>query len=438
MYGTLVLLSLSLLLLVGCGQAGTQASGTPAALSSEPAASSEVPEPRPTVGPEGATPPVQTTLTMTIWTSDMFSPTQVLTSGRILAQQVALFEAARPDVRIDFVRKKPYREGGIREFLLNTGAAVPQLLPDLVFIDVDELAEVVEAELVQPLDGLMPSDLASDLFPFAREACTFDGRMFCLPLVADLDHLVFNQGVLESAPGSMPGVLSYREPYIFPAGGREGLVNDAFLIQYLDTRQLPAVSGFKEPFLEVNSLVATLQFYQHGVSRGIIPTQILEYETTRDCWSAYLARQATLAQVSAHVYLTERNLARSTGVAPIPGSNGPAAAIGRTWALALIAASPGRQAVAIEFMDQLAEPEVSGSWNRAAGYLPAFRTALASWGATDPYTPFIQERLQEARPRPRFTNYVQVAGELQAAVEAVLRGTHTPQEAAVQVIENGQ
>lgn len=435
----LVLIFLGIgLLLVGCGQADTQPPDVSPVPSGEPTASTGGPEPRPTGGSEGIVPPVQTAITLTIWTTEAFSPTQTITSGRIVAQQVALFEAARPEVQVEFVPKRPYHEGGLKEFLLNTGAVVPELLPDLVFIDVDELQEVVQAELAQPLDGLLAAEVADDLYPFARESCTFDGSLYCVPFQADLDHLVFDQQVIESAPSSMPGVLAYREPYVFPAGGREGLVNDSFLIQYLDTRQLPAVANPRDPFLEINSLVATLQFYGDGGSRGIIPPQVLEYETTADCWAAFLAQQATLAQVSAHVYLTGRSMAASTAVAPVPGSDGPAPAIGRTWVLALTTANPARQATAMQFVEQLIAPEVNAAWNRATGYLPTRQEALANWDQADPYTPFVQQLLREARPRPRFTNYVKVAGELQTAVVAVLSGTRTPEEAANQVIEKSQ
>lgn len=437
MLAVLVLLCIGLFV-VSCGQVDTQLPGSSPVPTGEPTASTGGPEPRPTSESEDSVPPVQTALTLTIWTTEAFSPTQTLTSGRILAQQVALFEADRPDVQVRFVPKRPYHEGGLKEFLLDTGTVVPELLPDLVCIDADELKEVVQAELVQPLEGLLAEELVSDLYPFARESCTFDGRLYCLPYQADLDHLVFDQRVTADPPSSMPGVLANREPYVFPAGGRAGLVNDSFLSQYLDTRQLSAVASPKDPFLEINSLVATLQFYKDGSSRGIIPTEILEYETTADCWAAFLAEKATLAQVSAHVYLGGRGMATSAAVAPIPGSDGPAPAIGRTWVLALITANAARQATALQLVEQLIAPEVSAAWNRTAGYLPTREEALASWDQTDPYTPFVRRMLQEARPRPRYSNYVKVAGELQAAVVAVLNGTRTVEEAANRVMENSQ
>jgi maltose-binding protein MalE len=46
--------------------------------------------------------------------------------------------------------------------------------------------------------------------------------------------------------------------------------------------------------------------------------------------------------------------------------------------------------------------------------------------------------LESAQPRPRLPNYAQVAAALQQAVEDVLTGTATPEEAAAGAIENTQ
>ncbi len=388
--------------------------------------------PDPTATPTPAMPPAPAVITLTLWTTEALSPTQASPTGQILAQQVAAFETAHPDVRLEFVLKKPYGKGGILDFLLTTAAVVPDLLPDLVFIDVDELNTAVQAGLVQPLDTLVPSDLVADLYPFAREASTFDRRLYGLQFQADLDHLVYNTGKMAMPPRSWPGVLSGQGPYIFPTGGQAGLVNDAFLIQYLAVRGQPADG----PFLEKNSLAAVLQFYQDGLSRGVLPANITTYRTLADCWRDYLAGQAALVQVSAHLYLADRNRLEGSAVAPIPTINGPAAPIGRGWALAVVTSDPARQLLAAEFLAQLMSPEINGTWNLAANYLPTRQAALAFWNQSDDYVLFLQQQLQIARSRPTIPNYTQVATALQRAVEAVLSGTATPEEAAAQAVND--
>lgn len=379
-------------------------------------------------------------MTLTVWTTEAFSPTQALTSGQILVEQVALFEEAHPEDRIQFVLKKPYGKGGMLDYLLTTEAVVPGLLPDVVFIDADELQPAVQAGAVQPLDDLVSPELVADLYPFARLACTVDGRLYGLQFQADVDHLVYNTGKLTIAPRSWPGVLSNPGPYLFPAGGQAGLVNDDFLIQYLAVRQWPADGSSSEPFLEVDSLTAVLQYYQDGVSRGVFPAEILSYHSTDDAWRDYLVGNAALAHVSAHRYLADREAVSNSSMAPIPAIDGAAAPISRGWVLALVASDPARQSVAVEFMTQLMSPETNAAWNEAANYLPTRQAALAVEAAVaeDSTTRFAGQQLQMAQPRPRLPKYTQVAAALQQAVQEVVTGAATPEEAAARAVDSGQ
>ena len=448
-----LLLGLIVALLVGCDFPPAQptvSSGTPMGtpLPISPDLTTVPTDTTPVAGPTPEA--VGTAITLTMWTTEAFSPTQTITSGRILAQAAAAFEdaaavgrpdptGAEPHVRLRFVLKKPYGKGGVLDYLLTTKAVVPDLLPDLVVMDVDELASAVQAGLLQPLDDLLPADLVGDLYPFARDASTFDGRLYGLQFQADLDHLVYDTGKMTIPPSSWPGVLAKPGPYIFPAGGQAGSVNDDFLIQYLAVRPWsPEGDGAEdpvEPFLEAESLTAVLQYYQDGTSRGIFPAGILNYHTTDDSWRDYLAGQAAMTHVSAHRYLTERERSHSSSAAPIPAINGAAQAINRGQVLALVASDPIRQSAAVEFMVRWMAPETNAGWNRATDYLPTRQAALPHWDAGDSYPPFIHQQLQATRPRPSIPNYARTAAALQQAVEAVLTGAATPEEAAAQAIE---
>jgi ABC-type glycerol-3-phosphate transport system substrate-binding protein len=428
-----LLLGLLVMLLAGCEQSPAEPTLVPGAATAGATVTAGPGQVEPGTE-QGSGTPEPSVITLTVWTTESFSPTQAITTGQILEQQVAAFEAQRPNVRFEFVLKQPYGEAGVLDYLLTTAPVVPELLPDIAFIDVDELALAVQADVVQPLDDLIPPDLMNGLYPFARASCSFDGRLYGLQFLADLDHLVYDSGQLTIRPSSWAGVLSNPEPYLFPAGGKAGLVNDAFLSQYLAVRGAADQANTQAPFLERDPLVAVLQFYQDGVSRGIFPLQILDYHTTDDCWRDYLAGDAAMTQVSAHRYLTERGDASGSVPAPVPGIGGPAAAIGRGWAMVLVAPDPARQSLAVEFMARLMDPETNAAWNLAADYLPARQTGLAYWDAADPYVSFIQQELLRAVPRPRLSDYTQVMSKLQQAVEDVVNGVATPEEASDRVL----
>ncbi|MGD8902073.1 MAG: extracellular solute-binding protein [Anaerolineae bacterium] len=429
-----LLLGCAAALLTGCDLAAIEATPVPETPVDTPVAPETTPGPTDQV--EG-TPLVPSVITVTVWTTEAFTPTQTITSGQILLDQVATFEAAHSDARLEFVLKKPQGKGGILDFLLTTQAVVPSLLPDLVFLEIGELGSAVQAGVVRPLDDLVPSELVADLYPFAQEAGTFGGQLYALQFQANLDHLAYNTGRLTVPPRSWPGVLSGVGPYIFPAGGQAGLVNDDFLTQYLAVRSWPAENA-DEPFLQQDALTAVLQYYRDGVTRGVFPADVVGYHTTDDCWRDYLGDEAILTHVSAHRYLTDGDSRPSTAMAPIPAINGAGAAISRGWALALVESDATRQPLALDFMTQLMSPEAAGAWNQAAGYLPTRQAALGTWDEENSYTRFASQLLQTARPRPRIANYTQVAAALQKAVEDVISGAATPEEAAAEAIESTQ
>jgi multiple sugar transport system substrate-binding protein len=401
---------------------------TGAAATTEPAA---LATPLPT-----SSPPAPTVVSLTVWTTEAFSPTVAITSGQILAQEVVAFEADHPELRVSFVLKKPYGKGGMLDYLLTTGAVVADLLPDLAFLDVDDLPAAVQGEVVQPLDDLLPPELAADLYSFARKGATFEDRLMGLHFQADLDHLVYNTGEMAVPPRSWPGVLSNPGPYLFPAGGQGGLVNDDFLIQYLEVHPWPPLAGPAEGFLDQESLAAVLQFYQDGVTRGVFPAEIVDYQDHEACWRDYLAGKAALTHVSARRYLADRAQLQSSAVAPIPGINGATSAIGRGWVLVLVTSDPARQALAVDLMARLMDAETNAAWNLAAGTLPTRQSVLAASDTLDSYARFIHQQLLAAQPRPRLPNYAQVAATLQDAVQAVVTGTQSPEEAAAQVLES--
>ena len=104
-------------------------------------------------------PPDPATITLTMWTTEAFSPLQDDAGSQILKKQVADFSARHPQAAVNFVLKKPYGEGGISNFLQTTSAVVPQALPDLAIIDVEELPKLAALGLLRPLDSLVSSGL---------------------------------------------------------------------------------------------------------------------------------------------------------------------------------------------------------------------------------------------------------------------------------------
>ena len=386
----------------------------------------------PAVSPTPSPPTaISSAITLTLWTTEAFFPTEDDGSGQVLAQQWQAFEATHPNVTIEYVLKKPYGKGGILDFLSTARAAAPTVLPDLVILDTLELDEAAAAGLIQPLDDLVSSEVQQDLFPFARRS--FNEQLMGIQFEADVEHLIYNTNKIDSAPITWREVLSDSVAYIFPAGGEGSLVNDAFLIQYLAAGgQLFDEGG--APALNNDALVEVLQFYADGLEAGAIPPSVLEFADLDDCWVVYVSAQAALSNVSSARYLADRALLKNTAFAAIPTRDGNVATLSKGWALAIVTEDSSRQAAAAQLIEWLLEPENNADWNLAAGHLPARQAAFDHLGTEDQYFPFVRQQLANVYPRPIAAAYDKMGRALQRAVQDVLQGEVSPQEAAGMVI----
>ncbi len=432
---TVVVCLTVLLNLSGCGPFSAPATTPPP--QPTPTAMAVTATATPTTTP--VTPPfptVPSVTALTLWTIEPFSPAQADTSGPILDQQIEAFTAAHPNVVVKYVLKKPYGKGGILNFLLTTSAAVPEAMPDLVAIDTAELKEAAQAGLLQPLDELLSAELQQDLFPFAQEVGRFEGRLVGLQFEADIEHLIYNTNKLKEPPLTWTDVLTEGVSYVFPAGGREGLVNNAFIIQYLALGGRLVDEETGQPSLNQELVRQVLQFYKDGSEMGVIPPSVLQFKTLDDCWPVYLSAEVAMTNVSSSRYLADRKLLMYTRFASIPTRDGNVATLSQGWAWAVVTSDPTRRALAAQLIEWLMEPANSVQWNLAAGHLPTRRAAFEVLGTEDSYYPFLRQQLEGAHPKLTGAVYSEIARVLQQGVEKVLTEQATPQEAAKAVIES--
>ncbi|MFQ5341651.1 MAG: extracellular solute-binding protein [Anaerolineae bacterium] len=388
--------------------------------------------------PEPASTPAPDVVTLTLWTTEELGPVGQTPGQRRLSAQIAAFEAANSDVRVDVVLKKPYGKGGMLDFLTSTAAAVPAALPDVAILDIRELATAAQRELIQPLDGLITPEVAQDLVAPARTAGQVNNTWFGLPFQADVQHLVYNTDLAPTAPVTWTGVLSGTAQYLFPAGGQaavagEGsLVNDAFVIQYLGAgARLTGESG--QPALDKDALIAVLQFYADGLAAGVIPQDATQYTSTEDTWPVYLSEEVGLSNVTAHRYLENRASFRKSSFAPIPTRDGAATSIFRGWAYVVVSQQSKRQRIAWSLIEWLTSPDQLREWALAESYLPP---RLSAWpdDSEDEYLRFLAELLQSSQVRPTGAAHDEVGRALERAVQSIFTNTATPAEAATQVI----
>jgi multiple sugar transport system substrate-binding protein len=428
-----MILALLLAALAGCG---LTPSPTPIVPVDSPVIIVPSTTPVPTVPSPMPTPigPVPSFITLTIWGPEQLAPGEADAGRQVLQAQYRAFMSANPDLRLEYVLKAPYGEGGLLHFLLAASYAAPDILPDVVIIDAFELGTLPRAGLAQPLQELISEELREDLFPFAQETCTFDGDLVALQFETDIEHLAYYTRTLEAPPVTWADLFTESISYIFPAAGEGGVVNDAFLIQYMaQGGRLVDEQGRLN--LEPSAIQQVLRLYDEGINYGAISSRVLDLHSLEECWQAYAEGNITVSHISSWRYLTSRAVLRDTTFASLPTETGSAATMSRGWAFAIVTTDPQRQAAASQFIEWLMAPQNLAVWSYATNHLPTRSSALRLTGWPEDYTDFLAIQLQNAFFRPSTSEFDKIAQALQGAVEDVLTAERTPRQATLEVLD---
>jgi sn-glycerol 3-phosphate transport system substrate-binding protein len=372
--------------------------------------------------------PTTSSIALTIWGPEQFAPGEANAGASVLQAQYQAFMHDNPSITIDYVRKADYGEAGVQHFLVAANYAAPATLPDIAIVDAFELEPLVQAGLPQPLQELIAHEVTADLFPFAQQACSFDGDLVALQFEADIEHLAYYTKGPGVPPATWADLFEDSVTYIFPAAGDGGLVNDSFLIQYM-AQGGELVDAEGKPALDESAIRQVLRLYKAGLDYNIISPKVLDIADLEECWEAYIEGNITMAHITSWRYLTSRARLQDTTFAPLPTGDGEPATMSRGWAFVIVTADPQRQAAAARFIKWLMSPQNLAEWSLATNHLPTLRSALPLVAWPRSYTDFLETQLESAFFRPSTPEFARIAQALQRAVQDVLTGERSPREA---------
>jgi ABC-type glycerol-3-phosphate transport system substrate-binding protein len=369
------------------------------------------------------------TVTLTFWTVEDVSPDAPGEAGKIFEDGLKAFEENHPGTTVSVVLKNASGKGSVLDYLKTATQVAPSVLPDVVVLNTTDMAEASRTGILVPLDELIPAELSEDLLPTARTAGIVDERLVGVPFEMDVEHIVYNLNKIPAPPVDWTNVLTGPTTYMFPMKGHNGLVNDAFLVQYL------ALGGQfldeeEKPFINEQRLLAVLKYYQEGSEAGVFPNGSLLASTVEDVWPAYVSAQTGIANVTSHLYLRERDTLQTTSYAAVPTRDGNTLTVGRGRVLAITTRDPVQQMAAVRLIVWMLEPSNAVAWSQTAYHLPTRYTTFGRLIAEDPYWAFAQQQFEAAVPAPSFSGYDQIGRVLQQAVTDVLTGEDTPEDAA--------
>lgn len=419
----LTVLAVVVLLLMACTAGCTTSSAstvTPAALTSAPAATGTVP------AGSGEVTPVNTStaapLTLRLWLPPQFSADPASPAGQVLQTHLAEFQAQNSGVQLDIRVKRTTGMGGMLESLESAQLVAPAAAADVILIDYNLLAQAETRTLIQPLDGMLASELISASAEFARPNPV---QVMGLPLFGETTLLVYNTDLLDSPPTSWASVQAANAPFTFAGGNLQGgLVLQQY---YAVGGRLQSETGELLP--DVVELSEALSIFQSLNRTGVLYIGTLNYTTSADSWQAYRENRAVLAVTDSLSYLRERNLVVNTAAISIPTPSGAARQPFRVWYLAIPTVDPLRQTQAATLVNWLSEPAFLAEWSLALGHIPLQAPALTELAA-QPELRFTSDLVASGVLLPPSTTLNQIGPVLQAALSDVINGRATPETAA--------
>ena len=185
--------------------------------------------------------------------------------------------------------------------------------------------------------------------------------------------------------------------------------------------------------LEEEPLAAALARYQGAEIARVIAPEALQLDSLAACWPFYLSGRVAIVNVWASLYLRQQREVSLVSFAPMPVSQGEEAiTAGRGWLVVLVTEDPMRQENATRLLTWWLAPQHNAALCQALSWLPPGRAAFSQWQDDGRYHTFLQTQVEMAIPQPTLSPAC--ADALSAAIQQVLRGEQTAQQAAAQVM----
>lgn len=354
--------------------------------------------------------------------------------GEVVQPLLREFERTHPHIRVE-VQQLPLTAA--HEKLLTAFAG--DALPDLAQLGNTWIPEFATLGALQPLQPLVDASRTlrpADYFGGIWDSNVIGGRLFGVPWYVDTRLLFYRTDLLaragfdhpprdwpewrralaavqaSAAPGDYAILLPLNEP--------EPLLNLAIqqpdpLLRDDDTRGNFESAGFRRAF----------DFYVDMFRQGWAPP--MSATQISNVWDEFAAGRFTFyisGPWNVGEFRTRLPAQRQDAwmTAPLPGPDGPGAAISGGSSLVMFRSST-QQAAAWTLIEYLSQPAQQIRFHALSGDLPPRRSAWADPAlAADPYAAAFRDQLERVKPLPKVPEWERIAQEVRLTTERVVRG----------------
>ncbi|MEO1003175.1 MAG: ABC transporter substrate-binding protein [Cyanobacteria bacterium J06638_7] len=310
---------------------------------------------------------------------------------------------------------------------------------DLLLMDVTWTAKYAAAGWLQPLDGWLGPEALEPLVSGARAGNRIDGRLYRLPLVADMGLLYWRTDLMAAPPRTPDELVAISRRLQQQGRVRWGYVWQGRQYEGLSCVFLELISGFGGQWgadasgfgLAGQPAARAAGWLQQLVREGISPRAVANFAEPEALQSFEAGEAAFLRNWPYAWQELQRDgsaVAGRVGVTTMVAEPGaPHAATQGSWGLSLLSGSPHPEA-AVEALAALTGEASQRQLVTRYGYTPTL-TALfddPQLVAERPLLPELRQALEQAVLRPLNPGYAQLSDILQRQLSGLITGRGDP------------
>lgn len=361
---------------------------------------------------------------LVLWVPTFFSIDSASRADAVLAAALAEFAPSPVGSSVTLIPKAERGPAGMLSYLLTTSQAAAKLLPDVVLLNSFDLPRVADAGLLAPL-AEEESALFSEIPLPILQTAQWQGKLYGLPYVANLEHLVYQTDRLPLPPATWDTFLAQDKRLLFAGSSVDDYsVNFAWTLYLVGGGRVDEEGNVADPEI----LKAAFEFLGRGRELELIPESALTLSSPQAVWTFFVNGNAEMAVVPADLYYNQQSEAGAISFAPLPTLDGEVRSVVTSWSFAIITQEPERRQRALRLLQQLFAPQIQGEWSGSARQLPTQPAAFAYWDGDDPYTLFLQEMLLHSVALPNLHTFEEIAHTMQQAQRDILAGEKSPQQ----------
>lgn len=361
--------------------------------------------------------------------------------GEVVGELLRDFERLHPGVRVD-VQQLPITAA--HEKLLTAFAG--NALPDIGQIGNTWMPELATLGALQPLQSRVDASIAidqTDYFAGIWDSNVIDGKLYGVPWYVDTRLLFYRKDLLAKAGFPNPpqdwaqwarqmaalkqlgGPKNYS--ILLPLDEYEPLLNLAVQEPDLLLRDDGTRGNFQSARFR-RAFAFYLDMYREGWAPVMSATQISNVwdEFAKGFFAFHITGPWNVGEYSRRLPARLKN---DWGTAPLPGPNGPGAAVGGGSSLVIFKGTEHADAV-WQLIEFLSEPAQQLRFHELSGDLPPRRS---TWNdpalANDQYAAAFRDQLERVKSAPKVPEWERIAQAMRLMTERVVRGKQSTDDA---------